>query len=279
MTSLAIEVENLVKVFHRHGRAPTRAVDGLTFSIAEGSIFGLLGPNGAGKTTTLRVLTTLARPTGGRARVAGFDVVASPLDVRRRIAVVIQEHAADLAAGLRPPPIPKDPQTHPESLADYVSWLMDQDRKSTPLKSIQGKIWEAGYNRGEIESEVFADVPRAFERWTSQRREICIYSSGSVLAQKLLFANTNAGDLTRFIRAYFDTSIGPKKEAASYRRIAAEVRRSPNEVLFLSDTTAELAAARKAAFDAMLCSRPGNQQQQGEQEYNVVGTFDDIFPT
>jgi len=192
---------------------------------------------------------------------------------------LIQEHGADLAAGHSPPPIPKDPQNHPESLVDYCYWLMDQDRKSTPLKSIQGKIWEAGYNRGEIKSEVFADVPRAFERWTSQRREICIYSSGSVLAQKLLFANTNAGDLTRFIRAYFDTSIGPKKEAASYRRIAAEVRRSPNEVLFLSDTTAELAAARKAAFDAMLCSRPGNQQQQGEQEYNVVGTFDDIFPT
>jgi len=192
---------------------------------------------------------------------------------------LIQEHAADLAAGLRPPPIPKDPQTHPESLADYVSWLMDQDRKSTPLKSIQGKIWEAGYNRGEIESEVFADVPRAFGRWTSQGRKICIYSSGSVLAQKLLFANTHAGDLTGFISAYFDTKIGPKKEAASYRRIAAEVQRSPNEVLFLSDTTAELAAAGQAAFDVMLCWRPGNHQHPGAQEYTVVETFDDIFPT
>ena len=100
-SSLAIEVEDLVKVFDRRGRAPTRAVDGLTFSVAQGSIFGLLGPNGAGKTTTLRVLTTLARPTEGRARVAGFDVVASPLDVRRRIAVVIQEHAADLLLTVR----------------------------------------------------------------------------------------------------------------------------------------------------------------------------------
>ena len=99
--SLAIEVEDLVKIFHRRGREATRAVDGLTFSIAEGSIFGLLGPNGAGKTTTLRVLTTLARPTEGRARVGGFDVVASPLEVRRRIAVVIQEHAADLLLTVR----------------------------------------------------------------------------------------------------------------------------------------------------------------------------------
>ena len=192
---------------------------------------------------------------------------------------LVQEYARDLAAGQRPPVVPTNPQDSPQALAEYVYWLMDQDRKSTPLKSIQGKIWEAGYNRGEIESEVFADVPRAFGRWTSQGRKICIYSSGSVLAQKLLFANTNAGDLTRFIRAYFDTSIGPKKEAASYRRIAAEVRRSPNEVLFLSDTTAELAAAGQAAFDVMLCWRPGNHQHPGAQEYTVVETFDDIFPT
>jgi ABC-2 type transport system ATP-binding protein len=101
MSSHAIEVANLVKIFNRRGRVPTRAVDGLTFSIAEGSIFGLLGPNGAGKTTTLRVLTTLARPTEGSARVAGFDVVASSLEVRRRIAVVIQEHAADLLLSVR----------------------------------------------------------------------------------------------------------------------------------------------------------------------------------
>lgn len=101
MFSPAIEVEHLVKVFERRGRPPVRAVDGLSFSVAQGSIFGLLGPNGAGKTTTLRVLTTLTRPTGGRARVAGYDVVASALDVRRRIAVVIQEHAADLLLTVR----------------------------------------------------------------------------------------------------------------------------------------------------------------------------------
>jgi ABC-2 type transport system ATP-binding protein len=101
MSSFAIEVERLVKVFRGRDRSPVRAVDLLTFAVAEGSIFGLLGPNGAGKTTTLKVLTTLTRPTGGRARVAGFDVVTSPLDVRRRIAVVIQEHAADLLLTVR----------------------------------------------------------------------------------------------------------------------------------------------------------------------------------
>jgi enolase-phosphatase E1 len=192
---------------------------------------------------------------------------------------LIQEHAADLTAGQRPPPIPRDPQDHPQSLVHYLQWLMDQDRKSTPLKSIQGKIWEAGYNTGELKSEVFPDVPPAFERWALQGREISIYSSGSVLAQKLLFANTHAGDLTSFISAYFDTNIGPKRVVTSYRRIAAELRRQPAEILFLSDTAAELAAAKQAGFAAVLCSRPDNQPPPAAQEYCVVDTFDDIFPT
>jgi len=101
MGNSAIDVEDLVKVFAVRGRAPVRAVDGLSFAVSAGSIFGLLGPNGAGKTTTLRVLTTLMRPTSGRAIVAGHDVVHTPLDVRRRIAVVIQEHAADLLLSAR----------------------------------------------------------------------------------------------------------------------------------------------------------------------------------
>jgi len=99
--SAAIEVEDLVKVYAPRQEQPVRAVDGLSFSIAPGAIFGLLGPNGAGKTTTLRILTTLARATSGRARVAGFDVAAAPLEVRRRISVVIQEHAADLLLSAR----------------------------------------------------------------------------------------------------------------------------------------------------------------------------------
>jgi ABC-2 type transport system ATP-binding protein len=92
----AIEVHDLVKAFHRRGRPSLRAVSGLSFSVAAGSIFGLLGPNGAGKSTTLKILTTLLRPTAGRASVAGYDVVSAALEVRRRISVVIQEQAADL---------------------------------------------------------------------------------------------------------------------------------------------------------------------------------------
>jgi len=197
---------------------------------------------------------------------------------------VIREHAADVAGGHKPPPIVPppivdDPQNNGRFLADYLHWLMDQDRKSPPLKSIQGKIWEAGYRRGELKGEVFPDVPGAFERWVSQRREICIYSSGSVLAQKLLFANTHSGDLTKHINAYFDTNVGPKREAGSYSRIAEDLKRAPHEILFLSDTVAELAAANHAGVAAILCSRPGNQPQSEAHEYAIVETFDGVFPT
>ena len=86
-SALAIEVHDLVKVYNRRGDTAIRAVDGLSFAVGRGSIFGLLGPNGAGKSTTLRILTTQIRPTSGTARVAGYDVVSQPLEVRRRIAV------------------------------------------------------------------------------------------------------------------------------------------------------------------------------------------------
>jgi ABC-2 type transport system ATP-binding protein len=101
MGDFAIEVENLVKVYERRGQRQIRAVDGLSFTVRRGQIFGLLGPNGAGKTTTLKVLNTLLRPTSGAARVQGLDVVAQPLEVRRRISVVVQESAAEIFLSVR----------------------------------------------------------------------------------------------------------------------------------------------------------------------------------
>jgi ABC-2 type transport system ATP-binding protein len=99
--SAAIEVRDLVKTFKRRGQPEVRAVDGLSFEVQRGAIFGLLGPNGAGKTTTIRILTTLAQPTGGRATIMGHDVVRQPLEVRKRIGVVIQESAAELFLSVR----------------------------------------------------------------------------------------------------------------------------------------------------------------------------------
>lgn len=152
---------------------------------------------------------------------------------------------------------------------------MDLDRKSTGLKSLQGKIWEAGYRSGELRGQVYPDVPTAFARWRGQGREVAIFSSGSVQAQQCLFANTTAGDLTPFIRAYFDTTTGPKAAAQSYERIAAALERSPSEVLFLSDVSAELDAARRAGMRTALCVRAGGSTPEAGG-HRVVETFADL---
>jgi enolase-phosphatase E1 len=167
-----------------------------------------------------------------------------------------------------------DPEQSSETAAEYLIWLMDQDRKSTALKSIQGKIWEEGYRRGLLRGSVYEDVPRAFDRWSRMDRRIAIFSSGSVLAQKLLFGNTAEGDLTGYLDGYFDTTIGPKKEAESYARIARSLGLPASDVLFVSDVVAELEAAQAAGMATALCVRlPSVEQPQWSR---TIQTFDEL---
>jgi enolase-phosphatase E1 len=152
---------------------------------------------------------------------------------------------------------------------------MDRDRKSTGLKSLQGKIWEEGYRSGELRSEVYPDVPPALERWRQEGVDVAIFSSGSVQAQRSLFRNTAAGDLTSLIRAYFDTTTGPKTAPQSYTLIAESLKRSPSEVLFISDVPAELDAARTAGMQTALCVRaPGSVPLA--QGHFVIHAFDQL---
>ena len=162
----------------------------------------------------------------------------------------------------------------PESIEEYVEWLIKLDRKSTALKSLQGKIWRQGYEDGSLKSQVFADVAPAFERWRDRGLKIGIFSSGSVLAQQLLFAHTEVGDLTPFIDSYFDTNVGKKGEAESYRKIAEAMGIEPQQILFISDVTAELDAANQAGMKTLLSIRPGNSEQP--QLYPSIRTFDSI---
>jgi enolase-phosphatase E1 len=196
--------------------------------------------------------------------------------VRTDIESLRREHAAE--AGDAPEPLlwqSDSPEAEVESTVDYVQWLMDRDRKSTALKSLQGKIWEAGYRSGELRGEIYEDVPRAFARWTGQQKILAIFSSGSVLAQQLLFAHSTAGDLTRYLHAYFDTAVGAKREDDSYRRIAAALRIEPPEILFISDVTAELDAARLAGMQTALCVRAEPIPSTGA--HPVILTFDEVF--
>jgi enolase-phosphatase E1 len=194
------------------------------------------------------------------------------------LAGLCEENANDAKHGLAPPPL-EGPAEHVsiDAIDAYVRWLMDRDRKTTALKSIQGKIWEDGYRKGELRSQVFEDVPPAFKRWRGQGKMICIYSSGSVLAQKLLFVNTEAGDLTPYINAYYDTNIGGKKDPESYRRIAANIELDSSSLLFVSDVTDELDAAATAGLQTLLCIRPGNPSPPATL-HAIIRNFDEVLP-
>jgi len=168
------------------------------------------------------------------------------------------EHETDRRSDASVPEWSGSPQSSVEGLAAYVAWLMDRDRKSTGLKELQGRIWEAGYARGDLVGAVFPDVPSALSRWHNEHRLTCIFSSGSTHAQQLLFKHSSAGDLTPYLTAYFDTTTGPKGEPSSYARIAESLGLASEAVVFVSDTPRELDAARAGGMRTRLAVRPGN---------------------
>jgi enolase-phosphatase E1 len=191
-----------------------------------------------------------------------------------------EEHVKDVAEALAPPDwIDAPPDAQLQSVVRYIFWLMDRDRKSPGLKSLQGKIWQEGYLKGELKSQVFPDVPPALKDWKEKNLDVRIFSSGSVLAQRLLFANTEAGDLSGFLNGYFDTNIGPKTSAESYRRIAAEFHLAASQVLFVSDVIKELDAASSSGMKTLLSVRPGNPPQPKEHAHGVISSFSEIVTT
>ena len=187
-------------------------------------------------------------------------------DVSDDLRLLYKEHTEDLNSGNQPPPL----------IEQYVYWLIDQDRKSPALKSLQGKIWEQGYNDGRLHSSVFPDVRPAIERWVERGVSVNIFSSGSVLAQKLLFAHTEAGDLTKFIDCYFDTGVGKKNNSGSYQTIAKTLSIPAAEILFVSDVIIELNAAAEAGMRTALCLRPGNAPQELPSQHDSIHSFDEI---
>jgi len=194
------------------------------------------------------------------------------------LADLAAQHERDEREGARPPAWNQETEeARLRSTVAYVHWLMAKDSKCTPLKALQGKIWQQGYASGELHGEVYADVPPAFERWRRQGREICIYSSGSVLAQQLLFRSTAAGDLTAHISAFYDTAIGVKTERESYRRIAESLHHATSEILFISDAISEIKAARLAGLHATLCVRDPADTNDGSGDGNIR-TLDEVIP-
>jgi enolase-phosphatase E1 len=130
-----------------------------------------------------------------------------------------------------------------DGAADVLERWIAEDRKATPLKALQGMVWRQGYESGELKGHVYADTPEYLRRWHAQGIKLYVYSSGSVEAQQLIFRHTEYGDLTPLFSGYFDTRVGGKREAASYRVILQKISLPAAQVLFLSDVGEELDAA------------------------------------
>jgi enolase-phosphatase E1 len=156
-------------------------------------------------------------------------------------------------------------------IAQLIQWL-DEDKKVTPLKSLQGLIWEAGYQQGDFKGHVYPDAAAYLKTWKANGLDLYIYSSGSVYAQKLLFAHTEYGDLTPLFSGYFDTHIGGKKEPESYCKIAEQLGIPATQILFLSDIKEELDAAKAAGFQTLWLTRDSTPDPQAE--HRQVSRFD-----
>lgn len=167
-----------------------------------------------------------------------------------------RKHLADYVAAHRQEVAPILAEVPGDPVETLIQWI-DEDRKATPLKTLQGLIWAKGYADGELSGHVYPDTPEAIRRWVDRGISVNIYSSGSIAAQKLIFGHSIAGDLTPLLSGYFDTTTGPKREAASYTRIAEALGLAPAEILFLTDIQAEADAAREAGVQALIVDREG----------------------
>ena len=200
------------------------------------------------------------------------------VEIRTLLQVLQMQNDLDRAQGLHPPAWASDSgEARLTSSIAYAQWLIDKDSKCAALKSLQGKIWQEGFAKGELRGQVYPDVPPALERWRRQGRKICIYSSGSVLAQQLLFGTVASGDLTPHIAGFFDTQTGSKTSPESYERIATSLGHDPRQLLFLSDAPKEVEAAQSAGMQAILCDR-NVPAPAAATAGEVIRSFDEVFP-
>ena len=169
-----------------------------------------------------------------------------------------------------------------EMIVETLQGWIDQDRKHTALKALQGLVWEAGYADGDFTAPLYQDVAPALRDWHAAGHRLAVYSSGSVPAQKLLFAHTDSGDLTALFAAYFDTEVGGKRDAGSYRAIGERLGSDAGDILFLSDVVEELDAARQAGMRTVLLDRREDYPQprigNATNGHPRVESFADIEP-
>jgi enolase-phosphatase E1 len=242
----------------------------VTFHLAERGIQAIV-LDIEGTTTPIAFVHDVLFPFARRALASFVREHLDAADLSEPLRRLHREWTEDVARGDAPPEWNAgDRDRQSASIAAYAAWLMDRDRKAFGLKALQGQIWARGYEEGTLHGEVFPDVPAALARWRTAGRRVGTFSSGSVLAQQLLFRTTSAGDLTRWIDAFFDTGVGSKGSSDSYRSIAAAMPCPPDRLLFISDTVAELDAAHAAGCATLLCVRPGNPRQPASEAATII---------
>jgi enolase-phosphatase E1 len=194
---------------------------------------------------------------------------------RKHIPDYVREHAGaiqDVIEGVRR--IEGNASLGTPQLIDVLLGWMDDDRKLTPLKALQGLVWRQGFESGALCAPVYEDAVRALRNWQNRGLKLYVYSSGSVTAQQLLFSHSEHGDLTALFSGYFDTTTGSKLEADSYRSIARSLGLPAETILFLSDHTGEIEAARGAGMQALWVAREPLPVRGGQAQR--IGSFDEI---
>lgn len=168
----------------------------------------------------------------------------------------------------------EEPNADLDRLDEILQGWIAEDRKATPLKSLQGLIWEHGYQQGHFQAHVYDDAHKQLDTWKQLGKRLAVYSSGSVHAQKMFFEHTQAGNLLGLFDAHFDTEVGHKKIHTSYLHIAEALQLPPERILFLSDVKEELDAAREAGMETVWVVRDGDRPVI--ETHTVAGSFDEI---
>jgi enolase-phosphatase E1 len=167
-----------------------------------------------------------------------------------------------------------EPDANVDRVIEILLQWIAEDRKATPLKSLQGMVWEQGYQAGQLKGHVYPDAVEALQRWHQEGYALYVYSSGSIQAQKLIFGCSEAGDLSGLFSGYFDTTSGPKREEGSYRSIASSIGHPAAAILFLSDIVEELDAAQQAGMATCGLARDGGVLEG----HTCVSSFASIEP-
>lgn len=170
------------------------------------------------------------------------------------------------------------PRGNLEALIQQLLDWIAQDKKITPLKSLQGLVWEAGYRHGAYRAHVYSDAAAQLNAWHQQGLPLYVYSSGSIAAQKLFFEFSEAGNLLPLFSGHFDTTVGAKADTASYQRIREAIDLSAKSLLFLSDVEAELDAAATDGWQTCWLQRPEDMQptQGSKGRHPIVHSFNEI---